>query len=58
LLLTVAVMNVFKPQGVTRYGWRKLQERRHQALQRREPGMLSQPELASTALPPEFPTEI
>ena len=34
VLLVVAVLNIYKPQGVTRYGWRKQQERRLQALQR------------------------
>jgi hypothetical protein len=28
ILLTAAVLSVFKPRGVTRYGWRKQQERR------------------------------
>jgi uncharacterized membrane protein len=28
LLLTVTVLNVYKPRGLTRYGWRKQQERR------------------------------
>jgi hypothetical protein len=28
VLLTVTVLNVFKPQGLTPYGWRKLQEQR------------------------------
>ncbi len=33
VLLAIAVLNVYKPAGVTRYGWRKQRERR-QALQR------------------------
>ncbi|WP_255621820.1 DUF2269 domain-containing protein [Pseudonocardia sp. DSM 110487] len=28
VLLTAAVLSVFKPRGLTRYGWRKQQERR------------------------------
>lgn len=28
VLLVITVLNVYKPQGVTRYGWRKQQERR------------------------------
>ena len=28
LLLVAAVLGVYKPRGVTRYGWRKLQDRR------------------------------
>jgi hypothetical protein len=28
ILLTIAVLSVFKPRGVTRYGWRRQQERR------------------------------
>jgi hypothetical protein len=28
ILLTTTVLSVFKPRGVTRYGWRKQQERR------------------------------
>lgn len=30
VLLTVLVLNVYKPQGMTRYGWRKQQEERTQ----------------------------
>jgi hypothetical protein len=39
VLLTVLVLNVYKPQGMTPYGWRKLrQERRERAAEReREP---------------------
>jgi hypothetical protein len=29
ILLTAAVLSVFKPRGLTRYGWRKQQERRN-----------------------------
>jgi hypothetical protein len=29
VLLAVAVLNVYKPGGVTRYGWRKQREQRH-----------------------------
>ena len=35
VLLAVAVLNIFKPQGVTRYGWRKHQKRRILAASRR-----------------------
>lgn len=28
VLLVILVLNVYKPQGMTRYGWRKQQERR------------------------------
>ena len=31
LLLAAAVLSVYKPKGVTRYGWRKQQERRRAA---------------------------
>ena len=34
VLLAIAVLNVYKPEGVTTYGWRKQRERRA-ALQRR-----------------------
>ena len=34
VLLVVAFLNIYKPQGVTRYGWQKQQERRLQALRR------------------------
>ncbi len=33
VLLVIAVLNIYKPQGMTSYGWRKQQERRR-ALQR------------------------
>jgi uncharacterized membrane protein len=29
VLLVILVLNVYKPQGMTRYGWRKQQERNH-----------------------------
>ena len=29
ILLTTAVLSVFKPRGLTRYGWRKQQQQRH-----------------------------
>jgi hypothetical protein len=35
VLLVIQVLNVFKPQGMTRYGWRKQEEHRKE-LQRRE----------------------
>jgi hypothetical protein len=35
VLLLVQVLNVYKPQGMTRYGWRKQREERR-SLQRRE----------------------
>lgn len=35
VLLAVAVLNIFKPQGVTRHGWRKQQDRRILAATRR-----------------------
>lgn len=35
VLLVVQVLNVYKPHGVTRYGWRKLQEERRRHGQRR-----------------------
>jgi hypothetical protein len=28
VLLVILVLNVYKPQGMTRYGWRKQQEER------------------------------
>jgi len=28
VLLAITALNVYKPQGLTRYGWRKQQERR------------------------------
>ena len=34
VLLVVHVLNVYKPQGVTRYGWRKQQEERSRQGQR------------------------
>ena len=34
VLLVIQVLNIYKPQGLTRYGWRKQQER--QALERRK----------------------
>jgi hypothetical protein len=35
VLLAVQVLNVYKPQGLTPYGWRKLQEERRRHEQRR-----------------------
>jgi len=35
VLLVIQVLNVYKPQGLTRYGWRKLQEERQAATERR-----------------------
>jgi hypothetical protein len=29
-LLTVLILSVYKPRGMTRYGWRKQQEQRRQ----------------------------
>jgi hypothetical protein len=38
ILLAIMVLNVYKPRGLTRYGWRKQQEqRRKQPLQRTAP---------------------
>jgi hypothetical protein len=37
VLLVIQVLNVYKPQGMTRYGWRKQQEQRR-AMQRRDEG--------------------
>jgi hypothetical protein len=34
VLLVITVLNVYKPQGLTPYGWRKQQEARAQATQR------------------------
>lgn len=34
ILLTTAILSVFKPKGLTRYGWRKQQQRRKQHEQR------------------------
>jgi hypothetical protein len=39
VLLVIQVLNVYKPSGMTRYGWRKQQEQR----KRREQPALSQP---------------
>jgi hypothetical protein len=36
VLLAVQVLNVYKPQGLTPYGWRKLQEERRRHAQRWE----------------------
>jgi len=36
VLLVVAVLNTYKPQGVTRHGWRRQQERRVAATRRRK----------------------
>jgi hypothetical protein len=30
VLLVITVLNVYKPRGLTRYGWRKQQQRRKQ----------------------------
>lgn len=35
LLLVATVLSVYKPRGITPYGWRKQQERRRKAWQRR-----------------------
>jgi hypothetical protein len=38
VLLVIQVLNVYKPAGMTRYGWRKLDEqRRRQAVSRPVP---------------------
>lgn len=34
VLLVILVLNVYKPQGMTRYGWRKQQEERPERRQR------------------------
>jgi hypothetical protein len=31
VLLMITVLNIYKPRGMTRYGWRKKQEQRHRA---------------------------
>ncbi|MFN2389351.1 MAG: DUF2269 domain-containing protein [Actinomycetota bacterium] len=36
VLLVVQLLNIFKPQGMTRYGWRKQQEQRRKAAQQRD----------------------
>ena len=35
VLLAIMVLNVYKPRGLTRYGWRKQQEQRHKQHQQR-----------------------
>jgi uncharacterized membrane protein len=50
VLLAIAVLNVYKPAGVTPYGWRKQHEQRH-GLQRttwRAPSSVSPPPVAGT----------
>jgi hypothetical protein len=44
-LLVILVMNVYKPRGITRYGWRKQQEQRRasQRSKQDEQRRLSQP---------------
>ena len=42
VLLVIQVLNVYKPQGMTRYGWRKQQQERR-ALQRSKQRTVSQP---------------
>jgi hypothetical protein len=32
-LLVILVLNVYKPRGMTRYGWRKQQEERRKVLE-------------------------
>jgi len=34
-LLTITILSVFKPPGLTRYGWRKQQEQRGQQRKQR-----------------------
>jgi len=36
VLLVVVVLNIYKPQGVTRHGWREQQKRRVAATRRRK----------------------
>jgi Predicted integral membrane protein (DUF2269) len=36
VLLVVQVLNVYKPRGMTRYGWRKEEEARHRALRNKQ----------------------
>ncbi len=43
VLLGIATLNVYKPRGMTPYGWRKQQEDR---LRRRQPGGVAPPEAA------------
>src|SRR5262249_38530637 len=42
LLLVATILAVYKPRGVTPYGWRKQQERRRKAWQQRKQSALSQ----------------
>ena len=37
VLLAIAALNVYKPQGMTRYGWRKQQEERRKRQEERQP---------------------
>jgi hypothetical protein len=48
LLLAIAVLNVYKPRGVTRYGWRKQREQ-HAALQRSAARALARQEQGAKA---------
>jgi len=54
VLLAVAVLNVYKPGGVTRYGWRKQREPRHAVqagVRARSPRALAQPTMGRASRP-------
>ena len=37
----ILVLNVYKPPGMTRYGWRKQQEQRRKQQEHRDPALQS-----------------
>jgi len=39
VLLGIAVLNVYKPRGLTRYGWRKQREERDRPVRRASAGL-------------------
>lgn len=39
VLIVIQVLNVHKPQGMTRYGWRKQQEERRAVQRKKQPGI-------------------
>ena len=43
VLLMITVLNVYKPQGMTRYGWRKQHEERETRRKRQEEGAAARP---------------
>jgi hypothetical protein len=49
VLLAITVLNVYKPRGVTPYGWRKQQERR--AVARPDVGMIDDDPLTRPSRP-------